>query len=83
MSAPLWANARLTCSWSSASALAQNTPASRILGHDDDVLAMLKVTSGGSSERDANEPMAVPTGPGDATTTTPVGKWPITWRYSA
>ena len=55
----------------------------RIFGHDDDVFAMLNSTSGGARLNDESEPIAVPAGPGDATTTTPVGKWPITCRNSA
>ena len=43
-------------------------------------------TCGGSSESDANEPTAMPTGVPSAMavmTVTPVGKWPSTWRYLA
>lgn len=65
--------------------LTQNDPASRkpLL-----VLASLprkNPTSGGSSEIDAKEPMATPTGPVGAwavTTVTPVGKLPSTRRKS-
>src|SRR5438270_135004 len=42
-------NCRHAASWSSASTLTQNTPASRIDGHDEDDLPAQKPTSAGSS----------------------------------
>ncbi len=64
----------------------QNEPDASILGHDDELFPAKKATSGGSSDTDANDPTARPTGtPSEAAviTVTPVGKWPSTWRYVA
>src|SRR3954470_1158074 len=83
LSAPFCANTRHTSSWSSPRTLTQNAPASRIAGHDDDDFPMQKPTSGGSSDTEKKEPIAVPLGPlspPDAMITTPVGKWPSTCR---
>ena len=41
----------------------QNSPTDLIRGHDRDVRAGRKPTSGGSSETDVNEPIDSPTGP--------------------
>ena len=81
MSSPFVANRRHTTSWSSARMFTQNDPAASICGHDDDPRSGKNATSGGSSDTDANEPTARPTGPLGAvavTTVTPVGKWPST-----
>src|SRR5689334_18067617 len=86
LSGALLANTRQTSSWSSARMLTQNEPDAWTLGHDDDCLPAQKSTLGGSSDREANEPIAMPTGVPSATavmTVTPVGKWPRTWRYLA
>ena len=71
------AKTRLTSSWSSARMFTQNFPAAWILGHELDDLAAQKSTSAGSSETEANEPMAMPTGTPSfmaVMTVTPVGK---------
>ena len=84
LSPPLDANARQTCSWSSASTLMQTAPASRIFGKLVDTWVGRNATRGGSSDTEVNDPTAIPTGPFSScmavTTTTPVGKWPRTWR---
>ena len=51
-----------------------------------DAFAGQNSTSGGSSDSDANEPMAMPTGTPSSMaviTVTPVGKCPSTWRNLA
>ena len=40
----------------------QNVPASRMPGHDEELLPAQKPTSGGSSETEKNEPTAKPAG---------------------
>ena len=62
LSAAFDANTRLTSSWSSARMFTQNLPADWILGQLLDALAGQNSTSGGSSDNEAKEPMAMPTG---------------------
>src|SRR3954452_25137493 len=84
LSSALLANTRHTSSWSSASRLTQNEPAARTLGQLDDDCPAQNSTCGGSSESEANDPMAMPTGTPSlmaVITVTPVGKCPSTWRY--
>ncbi len=86
LSGALLAKTRQMSSWGSLRMLTQNLPASRILGHDVDVAPAQNSTWGGSSESEANEPTAMPTGAPSTTaviTVTPVGKWPSTCRYLA
>src|SRR5688572_8598863 len=75
LSSALDANRRQTSSWCSERMFTQNAPATSILGHDVEPLSGKNATSGGSSDTDANEPTARPTGtPSGAavTTVTPV-----------
>ena len=60
---PCEANRRHTSSWSSARTFTQKWPLASIFGHDDEPLSGKKPTSGGSSDTEANEPTARPTGP--------------------
>src|SRR6478752_10210056 len=86
LSASLDAKRRETSSWSSPRMLTQNFPALRSFGQVDEPLPAQNPTSGGSSEIEKNEPMAMPTGvpsSNAATTETPVGKCPSTWRKRA
>jgi hypothetical protein len=81
LSSPLAAKRRHTTSWSSARMFTQNEPAASIWGQDDEPRSGKNATRGGSSDTEANEPTASPTGPvaGAAVmTVTPVGKWPST-----
>ena len=64
----------------------QNAPAASIFGQLEEFRAGKKATSGGSSDTEANDPTASPTGPSSVSaviTVTPVGKWPSTWRNLA
>src|SRR3954468_17685779 len=86
LSVALLGKTRQTSSWSSPRRFTQNFPTSRTLGQLDEWCPAQKRTWGGSSESDANEPTAKPTGPSSVVpviTVTPVGKWPSTWRYLA
>ncbi len=59
-------------------------PASRMRGHDRPRWSAQKSTRGGSSETEAKDWQAKPTGSPSAvrpvTTVTPVAKWPRAWR---
>src|SRR3954452_13625018 len=86
LSSVLLANTRQTSSWSSARMLAQKRPAVWIFGHVDELLPAQNNTRGGSSDSEAKEPTAKPTGWPSVMavmTVTPVGKWPRTWRNLA
>ena len=84
---PERANPALRSRWSAARTFTQNVPTSRIRGQVDDVRAGAKVTSGGSSDSEANDwhvkPSSVPSGSRAVTTTTPVAKCPSTSRRAA
>src|SRR4051794_1082151 len=87
LSAPLLANTRHTSSWSSPRMFTQKAPAASMRGQLDEVFPGRNATSGGSSDTEGKDPMAKPAGcrssPTAVTTTTPVGKWPSTWRNFA
>src|SRR6185312_7290978 len=78
--APERAKPALRSRWSAARTLTQNLPTSRIRGQVDDERAGAKLTSGGSSDSEANDwqvkPSSVPSGSRAVTTTTPVAKCP-------
>ena len=84
---PERAKPTLSSRWSAARTFTQNVPMSRIRGHVDDVRAGAKLTSGGSSDSEANDwhvkPSGRPSEPRAVTTTTPVAKWPSTSRSTA
>src|SRR6476619_7279616 len=83
LSTPDRAKATLTSSCSAASTFTQNAPTARIRGHVVEVRAGARLTSGGSSDSDANHWQVKPNGPvGPAavTTTMPETKWPSTSR---
>src|SRR5690242_2363107 len=84
LSPPLVAKVRQMGSCSAARILTQNDPDFSILGQLDEDLSGKNATSGGSSDTEENEPMARPAGEPSSSrpviTTTPVGKWPRTWR---
>src|SRR3546814_11283234 len=66
--------------------LTQKDPAAAMRGHVLELRPAKKATSGGSSDTEAKEPTAMPTGPSPSSavmTVTPVGKWPRTWRNLA
>src|SRR3546814_16853100 len=66
--------------------LTQKDPAASMRGHVLELRPAKKATSGGSSDTEAKEPTAMPTGPSPSSavmTVTPVGKWPRTWRNLA
>src|SRR5881409_388316 len=79
-SMPSRANDSLNSCWSCASTFTQNRPTSRMCGQVDDVRAGLKLTSGGSSDSDANDWHVKPSGRSAiaVTTTTPVVNVPRT-----
>src|SRR4051794_13235868 len=86
LSSALLANTRLTASWSSARTFTQKEPCAWIFGHEVEACPTQKRTCGGSSDRDVNDPMAMPEGLPSARpviTVTPVGTWPSTWRNLA
>src|SRR3546814_12479923 len=66
--------------------LTQKDPAASMRGHVLELRPAKKATSGGSSDTEAKEPTAMPTGPSPSSagmTVTPVGKWPRTRRNLA
>src|SRR3546814_2068281 len=86
LSSSLDAKRRQIPSWSSARMLTQKDPAASMRGHVLELRPAKKATSGGSSDTEAKEPTAMPTGPSPSSavmTVTPVGKWPRTWRNLA
>jgi hypothetical protein len=70
----------------SRSGTTQNAPTARICGHVEEVRAGARLTSGGSSDSDANDWQVKPSGPVEpaaVTTTMPDTKWPSTSRSTA
>ena len=66
--------------------MTQNAPTARIRGHVEEVRAGARLTSGGSSDSDANDWQVKPSGPSGpaaVTTTMPDTKWPSTSRITA
>src|SRR5215469_10953379 len=83
LSAPLVPNTRASFSWPAASTFAQKWPALAIRGQVADARLGQNSTSGGSSDRAANDWQAKPAGPSSSRvvmTVTPVQKWPSTCR---
>jgi hypothetical protein len=82
--APLPARARHASTWVLESTLAVKTCLRRILGQVEEVCPTLKVTMGGSRDREWNEPTMKPSSfPSSSIpviATTPVGRRPITLR---
>ncbi len=89
LSAPLTANDRHSSPCPAPRMLTQNTPARAIRGQVVDVRATMKVTRGGSRDREAKDWQAKPAGPppsspaGAVMTVTPLAKLPRTARNSA
>ena len=86
LSTPERANPAESSSCPAASTFTQNAPTSRIPGQVVELRAGAKLTSGGSSDSDANDWQVKPSGPAGPTaviTTIPVTKWPRTSRMTA